>query len=311
MNDWDNRPTLAKSLRVMIKGLGTGPIANPFARNLFPFYPHLPGLPMSGASQVVGCPGCQSKMRVGSAGTYRCPKCGQSFQIGAPAAAKPAAAPKPQPAARPAAAAPPKPQRPTAPVSTPAASFSSAPLGTPSYAAAPYLQQPAATGATATKPAAAKTGNKSTKLILLAVGAVATLLLMVGVVTLAILQPWRSGDQVAAAPQAPAQQAAPQAAQPPAADPAANAPPAANQAQGGDEQDAQSRASGVRNSPYVGLDQVIWKPGDKMPPKQEGSGPRTPLVGHSMQANEVRTVEWKIVASYSVPGIDNKLAKVL
>ncbi len=177
MNDWDNRPTLAKSLRVMIKGLGTGPIANPFARNLFPFYPHLPGLPMSGASQVVGCPGCQSKMRVGSAGTYRCPKCGQSFQIARSTAAKPAAAPKPQPAARPAAAAPPKPQRPTAPVSTPPRRFRPAPLGTPpSYAAAPYLQQPAATGATATKPAAAKTGNKSTKLILLAVGAVATLL---------------------------------------------------------------------------------------------------------------------------------------
>ncbi len=81
----------------------------------------------------------------------------------------------------------------------------------------------------------------------------------------------------------------------------ANANPAqpeaapANQGNGGGER-------GPGDTPYVGLDQIIWKPGDKSRPQEEGSGPRTPLVGHSMQAKEVRTVEWKINQSFAFSG---------
>jgi hypothetical protein len=46
---------------------------------------------------------------------------------------------------------------------------------------------------------------------------------------------------------------------------------------------------------------IIYKPGDSLGPKAEGSGPRTALLGKAMQANEVRTIMWRIVQAYPVP----------
>ena len=114
---------------------------------------------MSASGNIVSCPGCQTKIRVGTGGqTYRCPKCSTQFKVsGTATAGNPTSKEKKTPAQTP--AKPPQAGsapvgRPTAPNAKPTGATGNRPAGKPAVA-----RQPGAKPAAPRQPAAPTAGG--------------------------------------------------------------------------------------------------------------------------------------------------------
>ena len=234
---------------------------------------------MSEASQIVSCPHCQTRMRAPASGqAFRCPKCGKQIQLQQTQNSKSTSRP------------PAKQSGATVPTSVDSVfEFGQAgdfpALTTPPVASFPQLSGkmpggpnlPARPSANNPNSAANKPTEK--KLWLLVAAAIGSFVLLSASVGVAIVVIF-GGESATVQP--PVAAIAAQANAPAAADP--NAIP--------EMPEKKERPPGA--APYVGLDQIIYKPGDTLGPKEEGSGKRVIGVGKSMQPNEVRTVMWRI-----------------